>query len=126
MTVGEVMHAGIISCRPETTLRTVAGILAAHRIHAVVVAAADADAGWSVVSDRDVVRSHSRGELDQVTAGEAASEPTLSVREDADLQHAAELMDHYGTSHLIVTASGGGRPTGVLSSLDLAAAVARA
>jgi len=50
MTVGEVMHAGIISCRPETTLRTVAGILAAHRIHAVVVAAADADAGWSVVS----------------------------------------------------------------------------
>lgn len=100
--------------------RTVAGILAAHRIHAVVVVDDDVDAGWLVVSDRDAVKSHSRGELDQLTAREAASAPTLTIHEDADLRHAAELMAHYGTSHVIVTRSGGGRPTGILSSLDIA------
>ena len=51
------MQPGIVTCRPEATLRTVAGILAAHRIHAVVVVSDDVDAGWLVVSDRDVVKS---------------------------------------------------------------------
>ena len=35
-----------------------------------------------------------------------------------------ELMAHYGTSHVIVTEAGGSRPVGVLSSLDVAAAIA--
>lgn len=123
-TVGEVMHAGVISCRPDATLRTVAGILAAHRIHAVVVATEDEHAPCAVVTDRDVVFGHSRGELDRSTARDAASEPTITVRADTDLRHAAELMAHYGTSHVIVTESGGRRPVGILSSLDVAAAVA--
>ena len=52
-TVGEVMHADVITCRPEATLRTVAGILATHRIHAVIVATGDEGAPCAVVTDRD-------------------------------------------------------------------------
>jgi CBS domain-containing protein len=33
-------------------------------------------------------------------------------------------MAHYGTSHVVVTESGGGRTIGILSSLDVAEAIA--
>ena len=106
MTVGDAMHVGVITCPPDATLRTVAGILAANRIHAVVVASTDSSPPLAVVTDRDVVLGHSRGQLDRLTAREAANEPTVTVRADADLQHAAELMAHFDTSHLIVTERG--------------------
>lgn len=122
-TVGEVMHSGVITCSPDATLRAVARILAAHRIHAVVVATGDHGAPCAVVTDRDVVLGHSRDELDRVTARDAASSPTITVRANADLRHAADLMAHYGISHVIVTESGGSKPVGVLSSLDVAAEV---
>jgi CBS domain-containing protein len=118
------MHAGVITCSPDATLRAVAGILAAHRIHAVVVASQDESAPVAVVTDRDVVFAHSRRQLDSVTARDAATEATITVRADAELEHAAELMAHFGTSHVIVTEGGSGKPVGVLSSLDVAAAVA--
>lgn len=117
------MHVGVITCRPDVGLRSVAGMLAEHRIHAVVVAGGDDDAPCAVVTDRDIVLAHSRGELDRVTARDAANEPTITVRADADLRHAAELMAHFGTSHVIVTERGGRRAVGVLSSLDIAKAV---
>jgi CBS domain-containing protein len=123
VTVGDVMHAGVITCPPDATLRTVAGLLAAHRIHAVVVAVTN-ERARAVVTDRDVIYSHSRGELDRVTAEEAATEPTVTVRPDADLRHAAELMARFGTSHVIVSERGGDMPLGILSSLDIAGAVA--
>jgi CBS domain-containing protein len=122
-TVGEVMHAGVITCPPDATLRTVAALLAAHRIHAVVVASTN-EMARAVVTDRDVIYCHSRGELDRVTAQKAATEPTVTVRPDADLRHAAELMARFGTSHVVVTEVGGGVPIGILSSLDIAGAVA--
>jgi CBS domain-containing protein len=124
--VGDVMHSGVITCPPDATLRAVAGILAANHIHAVVVATADEGAPCAVVTDRDVVFGHARGDLDRITVGAAATEPTITVRADANLRHAAELMAHYGTSHVIVTESGGRRPVGILSSLDVAAAIATA
>jgi CBS domain-containing protein len=119
------MHAGIITCRPDATLRAVAAILAANQIHAVVVAAEHEKPARAVVTDRDVVYSHSRGELDRVTAGEAANVPTVTVRPDADLRHASQLMAHFGTSHVLVSESGGGQPVGIVSSLDIAKAAGR-
>lgn len=123
-TVGDVMHAPVITCHPEATLRTVAGILAEHRIHAVVVASEREDAAIAVVTDRDVVWSHSHGDLDDVNARDAASEPTVTVRAGADLRRATELMAHFGTSHVVVTENGCARPVGILSSLDVAGAAA--
>ena len=64
ITVGSVMHSGVVTCPPDATLRTVAGILAANRIHAVVVSPDEA-APRAVVTDRDVVFGHARGDLDR-------------------------------------------------------------
>jgi CBS domain-containing protein len=117
------MHAGVVTCRPDATLRTVAALLAEHRIHAVVVASADEAAHVAVVTDRDVVLGHSRGNLDRLTAGDAASEPTVTVRADLDLRYASEAMSQHGTTHIVVTAPGDSKPIGILSSLDIASAI---
>jgi len=121
-TVGSAMHVGVVTCRPEATLRTVAALLAEHRIHAIVVATSDDVSSCTVVSDRDVVLGYARANLDRLTAREAASEPTVTVRADLDLRYASEIMAQNGTSHVVVTAPGGG-PIGILSSLDIARAI---
>jgi CBS domain-containing protein len=122
--VADVMRAPLVTCRPEATLRAVAALLAEHRIHAVVVESGDENVPSAVVTDRDVVYRHSRGELDRVQAREAAGEPTVTVRPDTDLRHASKLMAQFGTSHVIVTERGGRLPVGIVSSLDIADAVA--
>jgi CBS domain-containing protein len=123
LTVGSVMHSGVVTCRPDDSLRAVAGILSANRIHAVVVASPEERGPCAVVTDRDVVYGHSLGKLDQLRARDAASEPTVTVRQDLDLQHASGLMSRYGTTHVVVTEPSDGTPVGILSSLDIAAAV---
>jgi CBS domain-containing protein len=121
-TVGSVMHAGVVTCRPEASLRTVARLLAEHRIHAVVVTGPEETAPSAVVTDRDVVFAYSRGQLDRLTARDAASEPTITVRPDHDLRDASETMARHGVTHIVVTASGDASPIGILSSLDIAKA----
>jgi CBS domain-containing protein len=118
------MHSGVVTCGPNATLRSVARILAAHHIHAVVVASPDEAAPCAVVTDRDVVFGHSQGKLDGITARDAASEPTVTVRADLDLRYASEAMARHGTTHVVVTAPDDGKPIGILSSLDIANAVA--
>jgi len=122
-TVGSVMHVGVVTCRPDATLRTVAALLAEHRIHALVVATSDDGKSCVVVSDRDVVLGYARSNLDGLTAREAASAPTVTVRADLDLRYASEIMAQNGTSHVVVTSPDDGTPIGILSSLDIARAV---
>ena len=122
-TVGSAMHPGVVTCAADASLRTVAALLAAHRIHAVVVKSDDEAAPCAVVTDRDVVYGHSAGNLDGLTARDAASEPTVTVRADLDLRYASTLMSQHGTTHVIVTAPGSSTPIGILSSLDIANAI---
>ena len=125
LTVGSVMHRGVVACRPNDSLRTVAAILAANSIHALVVASPEERAPCAVVTDRDVVYGHLLGKLDELAARDAASEPTVTVRADLDLSEASGLMVRYGTTHVVVTERDDGTPIGILSSLDVAAAVGR-
>jgi CBS domain-containing protein len=80
------MRRGVVTCLPNDSLRAVAAILAANRIHAVVVASPEEPAPCAVVTDRDVVYGHLLGKLDQLMARDAASEPTVTVRADLDLR----------------------------------------
>jgi CBS domain-containing protein len=121
-TVGSVMHTGVVTCRPDASLRSVARLLAEHRIHAVVVTGPEETAPSAVVTDRDVVFAHARGQLDRLTARDAASEPTITVRPDHDLRDASEAMTRHGVTHIVVTARGDATPIGILSSLDIAKA----
>lgn len=125
--VADAMHPGVVSCASNTTLRTVARMLSAYRIHAVVVFADHraADPGsWAVVSDVDVLRAGIVDDVDRTTAGDAAGTPVVMVAPEDTLDGAARLMAEAGTTHLIVVDRRSERPLGIVSTLDLTKALA--
>ena len=119
-TVGEAMTPGILTCLPVTPLRGVARMMARHRVHAIVVFGSDDKLHpWGVISDLDLVGAIGTG----ATAGSVAASPVITVTPDLTLEHAATLMAENETTHLVVV-SDQGLPVGVLSSLDVARALA--
>jgi CBS domain-containing protein len=122
--VADAMHRGVVGCGPDARLATVARVMAAHRIHAVVVALGEESPGWSLVSDLDVAAAVSDGRLENTTAGQLASAPNLCVAADETVARAAQLMRDYDTHHLIVVTRSSDRPVGILSTLDIADVVA--
>jgi CBS domain-containing protein len=127
-TCGDAMSRGVISCPPETPLRVVARMMATFGIHAVYVFEHqeeddEAPRLWALVSDLDLVAA-TQLDLDSVTAGSTAVTPLVSVRADRPISDAAELMAQHGIAHLAVTDPDTRRPVGVISTLDIARAVA--
>jgi CBS domain-containing protein len=126
--VGDVMSRGVISCTPETPLRVVARMMATFGVHAIFVFEhQDEDDEvarlWAVVSDLDLVAA-TQLDVDGITAGATAVTPFVTVAADRPLVEAASLMAQHGIAHLAVTDPLSRRPIGVVSTLDLARAVA--
>jgi CBS domain-containing protein len=123
LSVIDAMHPGVISCPETTPLRVVARMLAAHRVHAVIVFGEHraAESGeWSVVSDVDLVRASQGFDVEAAAAGDIAASPVVLVAPNDALDHAARVMVENETTHLIVVEPRSGRPIGVLSTLDIA------
>jgi CBS domain-containing protein len=126
--VEDAMSRGLISCPPETPLRVVARMMATFGVHAIFVFEHmdeddEAPQLWAVVSDLDLVAAIPL-DLDTLTAGGAAVTPLVTVAADSPIAEAGGLMATYGTAHLAVTDPESGRPIGVISTLDIARAVA--
>ena len=127
-TVADAYSPGVISCPPETPLRAVARMMATFNVHSIFVFEhrdeEDEDTQlWGVVSDLDLVAA-GRLDVDERTAGASAVTPIVAVRTDASLAHAADMMAQHGIAHLAVVEPESGRPIGVLSTLDIARAIA--
>lgn len=126
-TVADAMRPGVMSCGPEVSAVEVARMMATHHIHAVVVdgIARDAVRGerlvWGVVSDLDLARAAHVG-IEGLTASDLAATEPVTIDSSTPLAEAAQLMDEHGTAHLIVAERG--RPVGMLSTLDIAGALA--
>jgi CBS domain-containing protein len=122
--VAETMHRGLVTCRPETSLHAVARIMAAHRMHAVVVTPVDGTEEWTLVSDLDLAAAFGENVGEALTAAHIASTPNLFVAPDESVARAAQLMREYETHHLIVVDRRHERPVGVISTLDIADVIA--
>jgi CBS domain-containing protein len=127
-TVGDAMSHGVISCPPETPLRIVARMMTTFAVHAIFVFEHtdeddEAPRLWAVVSDLDLVAA-ARLDLDTLTAGGTAVTPLVSIPADSSIAEAGSLMAQYGIAHLAVTEPGSHRPIGVISTLDVARAIA--
>jgi CBS-domain-containing membrane protein len=126
-TVADAMTTGVINCAPETPLRNVAGLMTENHVHAVYVFDyGDEDDEtvelWGLVSDLDLVAACPV--IDERTAGNSSVTPLVTVRSDEPLDHAAQLMAENSTAHLAVLDPVTRRPVGVLSTLDVARALA--
>lgn len=125
--VADVMRPGVVSCAADAPLLMLVQTMATHQVHSVVVIGAAKDAAgaehnvWGLVSDMDIVRAAESG-IEGRTATDAARTAVVTVEPKVSLAEAARLMDEHGTAHLIVTS--GDQPTGVVSSLDIARALA--
>jgi CBS domain-containing protein len=126
--VADAMSHGVIHCTPETPLRAVARMMVTYRVHAVYVFdyGAEADEAvmlWGLVSDLDIAAA-AGSDVDERTAADSSVAPLVTVTGDQPLADAAELMALEGLTHLAVLDPVTRRPTGVVSTLDVARAVA--
>ncbi len=123
--VEDVMHSGVFTCFYETSLATVARMMATHRVHCLAGlgdVTADDTRIWGLVTDRDIVAAAATDYVHRTAGGSAASEAvTIAPRET--LRRAAEVMTERGLSHLLVVEPGSDRPVGVVSTLDIVGVV---
>jgi CBS domain-containing protein len=123
VTVGEVMHPGVIVCSPEAPVRHAAWLMSTHRIHAVIALGDDEAGGlWGVVTDSDVLDAAATDELDKLTVGAVAQTQVVTISRSDSLARARGRMHEHGVTHLLVTARD--RPVGIVSTLDLIDAAA--
>ena len=120
--VGEHASAGIVSCSPDAPLDEIAALMAENRVHAIVVVD-DRAAEPPVVSDLDLVAALASGHYDELRASDIAGTEGVSVFVDEGLGRAAQLLSEHRVSHLVVR-NERREPVGVVSTLDVAEAIA--
>lgn len=127
--VVDAMHPGLISCSLDTPLRTVARLMATYRVHAVLVTSHGEEelpggGFWGIASDAALLRAAETVDVDEEPARTIAASPVVTVASSDELASAAKLMAEHDVSHMIVVERRSERPIGVLSTLDIARALA--
>ena len=127
--VRDLMHPGLLSCRPNATLGQVAVLLNQHHVHALIVADRDGRP-VGIISDVDLLAgewlsadSKSLATMRKLTAADLMSQPVDSVEANLPLTEAVrELIDKH-MSRLLVTDKA--KPVGVISLSDFVASIAQ-
>ena len=124
--VADAMHAGVFTCEREALLSEVAAQMARELVHCIVVDSGNGEAGppWGIISDLDLVAAATVRNLEEQTAAGSAATPVVMVSPAERLERAAQLMTEHGTAHLVVVDPGQHFPIGMLSTLDIAGALA--
>jgi CBS domain-containing protein len=117
--VSDAMNNGIVTCSRDSGLREMGRLMASHHIHSLVVSLDD-PARWALVSDVDIAQA-AIGRPD--ATAEDLAVPATGISNEATLIRAIEVMREQRTSHLIVTDTESGHPTGMISALDIAGIV---
>ena len=127
--VRDLMHRGLMTCRPDATLGRVAVLLNQHHVHALVVTDRDGRA-LGVISDYDLLAGEwlssdpeSLTVMRKLTAADLMSQPVVSVESTLPLADAVRVLNEKQISRLIVTEDG--QPVGVISISDFVASIAR-
>lgn len=112
--VSEVMSSPIREAEGEMQATEAARLLCEERIGSVLVRGTPD----GILTDTDIVRAVKDGkDPSATTVAELRSSPVVTVGVDAELQHAAELMDEHRIKRLVVTEDE--EPVGVVSTTDL-------
>lgn len=119
--VADAMRPGVIACAPDTSLSTVARMMATYHVHSVIVTGIQGGAQpWGIVTDLEVLSAAT--EAEDRSAGDSLQSELVTVTPDDSLTHAAGLMIDHGVTHLLVVEGDKG-PVGVVSTLDIAGIV---
>jgi CBS domain-containing protein len=117
--VSDAMNGAIVTCSRDAGLREMGRLMASRHIHSLVISLGD-PARWALVSDVSIAQSA----IDRPDAtAEDLAVPATGISAQATLSRAIEVMRDQRTSHLIVTDTENGQPTGMISALDIAGIV---
>jgi CBS domain-containing protein len=126
-TVADAMHPGILTCEPDVGVSEVARMMATHHVHCIAVVGISYGNPecyvWGIVSDLDLLGAGIGGEPG-TTARDLANQPVITVKATTPLREAGQLMLQHGVSHLVVSDPETQRPTGIISTLDVAGVLA--
>jgi CBS domain-containing protein len=127
-TINDLMHKGLITCSPETSLGRVAALLTNHHVHALVVAE-EAGHPLGIISDFDLlaaewlsVDEESLNTMRTLTARDLMTSPIESVNVNTSVNDASKRMADKAIHRMLVVEDG--KPLGVISISDLVAGIA--
>ena len=118
-TVADLMHKGIIACKPDTPMTEVVRIVSDTDVHAIVVMDEEEHA-IGMISHTDIIRLYGT-DLSQHQAREVMSSTVYDIESDQPARLAADRMLEYGIHRLLVIeVEGTDRvPVGIISTTDL-------
>src|SRR5919108_4777403 len=120
--VRDLMHPGLITCKPDATLGQVAILLNQHHVHALIVEDRDGRA-LGIISDFDLLAgewlssdAESLATMRSLTASDLMSHPVDSVEASLPLSKAVNILLEKHISRLLVSENR--KPVGVISLSD--------
>jgi predicted transcriptional regulator len=118
-TVGDLMHKGIIACKPQTPMNEVVRIVSDTDVHAIVVLDDD-DRAIGIISHMDIIRFYGQ-DLSQYKAEEVMSQTVFDIASDQPAKSAADRMLDKNVHRLLVVEDQGDEqvPVGIISTTDL-------
>lgn len=125
--VKELMHPGVITCKPDATLGQVATLLDQHQVHALFVTDRDGRM-MGVISDFDLMAGEwlssdpeSLNTMKTLSASNLMTKPVDSIDANTPLPEAADLFLQKGVGRFLVTENG--KPVGTISLSDFVASL---
>jgi CBS domain-containing protein len=127
-TIRDLMHEGLITCLPDTSLGKVASLLTEYHIHALVVAD-HPDMPLGIISDYDLLAGEwlsvdeaSLNAMRKLTARDLMTAPIETVDVSTSVSEAAKRMSAKEIHRMLVTEEG--KPVGIISISDFVAGIA--
>jgi CBS domain-containing protein len=122
--VADAMRHGIFSCSADASLRDAARTMSSHHVHTIVVTDPADGSLWGLLSDTALLSALLEFDGSELLLREVADRDLTTISSDVPLLAAAELMHERGIAHVVVRDAHSGRPSGMLSTLDLAGILA--
>jgi CBS-domain-containing membrane protein len=126
--VKDLMHPGVITCKPTASLGQVAVLLNQHEVHALFVTDRDGRI-MGIISDFDLLAgewlssdSESLTVMRNLTAADLMTHPVDSVEANTPLAEAVNHFIEKGVSRLLVTENE--KPVGIIALSDFVASIA--
>jgi len=127
--VRDLMHPGVLTCRPNALLGQVAVLLTQHKVHALIVSDPEGRP-LGIISDYDLlagewlsIDDESLSTMRHLTAHDLMSYPVDTIDANMSIKEAAHTLIEKDVSRLLVTENG--KPVGVISTTDFVASIAR-
>lgn len=117
--VGDIMHKGVIGCKPNTPLEEVVRVMADTNLRVLVVTGPDEEA-LGIISRLEVIPFYGQ-DLRGKKARDVMSTKVIAISPDMTLDEAVKIMVERKITHLVVSERGdvGLRALGIVSSTEV-------